>query len=162
MIKVKLLRVNWLFQIFPWENDYLTWLCCNIKRLRPVKISRSNSRSRSLQVLHQPTCWGRVWPGCRPSFGRNFTSKMWFLTKMVYLRPRKNHVPQHKPICFFSFPHQENMGKVSERIKFEGAQLLSAHGRGTGRANLVKKYFFKNSFFWYIWAFFNKSHYGYG
>ena len=114
---------------------YLTWLCCNIKRLRPVKISRSNSRSRSLQVLHQPTCWGRVWPGCRPSFGRNFTSKMWVLTKMVYLRPDLPHVPQHKHIYFFCFPHQKNMGKVSERIKFEGAQLLSAHGRGTGRAN---------------------------
>ena len=123
---------------------------------------RSNSRSRSLQLLHQPTCWGRVWPGCRPSFGRNFTSKMWVLTKMVNLRTQKPQVPCKKYICFFSFPPQKNMGKVSERIKFEGAQLLSAHGRGTGRANLVKKYFFKNSFFWYIWAFFNKSHYGYG
>ncbi len=117
---------------------------------------RSNSRSRSLQLLHQPTCWGRVWPGCRPSFGRNFTSKMWFLTKMVYLRPRKNHVPQHKPICFFSFPHQKNMGKVSERIKFEGAQLLSAHGRGTGRANLVKKISSKTHFFLVYLGFFQQ------
>ena len=49
------------------------------------------------------------------------------------------------------------MGKVSERIKFEGAQLLSAHGRGTGRANLVKKYFFKNSFFFGIFGLFSTN-----
>ena len=117
---------------------------------------RSNSRSRSLQLLHQPTCWGRVWPGCRPSFGRIFTSKMWVLAKMVFLRTPNSQVPCKKHICFFSFPHQKNMGKVSERIKFEGAQLLSAHGRGTGRANLVKKYFFKNSFFLAYLGFFQQ------
>ena len=149
-----------VYQILLWNA--LTCSCSTILITDLPWPWRSNSRSRSLQLLHQPTCWGRVWPGCRPSFGRNFTSKMWVLTKMVYLRPHLSHVPQHKYIYFFSFPHQKNMGKVSERIKFEGAQLLSAHGRGTGRANLVKKYFFKNSFFWYIWAFFNKSHYGYG
>ena len=62
-------------------------------------------------------------------------------SKMVNFRSNFPHVPQHKSMCFFSFPHQENMGKVSERIKFDGTQLLECKWHGDGR---LKKYFFKN------------------
>ena len=54
----------------------------------------------------------------RDSMFKNISSKM------VNFRSNFLHVPQHKSMRFFSFPHQENMGKVSERIRFDGTQLL--------------------------------------
>ena len=56
---------------------------------------------------------------------------------MVNFRSNFLHVPQHKSMRFFSFPHQENMGKVSERIRFDGTQLLGCSWHRDSRLKII-------------------------